>query len=51
LAAAGTAPAFGPGRGAGAVKLLRARGGCLGARGRRRARKTAISPAELSNER
>jgi hypothetical protein len=34
-----------------AVKLLRACGGCLGARWRRRAWKTAISPVELSNER
>ena len=33
-----------------AAKLLRACGGCLGARRRRRAWKTAISPAELSNE-
>jgi hypothetical protein len=33
-----------------AVKLLRACGGCLGARRRRRAWKTAISPGELSNE-
>src|SRR5207249_10919193 len=33
-----------------AVKLLRACGGCLGARRRRRAWKTAISPAELSDE-
>src|SRR5262245_55708644 len=33
-----------------AVKLPRACGGCLGARRRRRAWKTAISPGELSNE-
>ena len=33
-----------------AAKLLRACGGCLGARRRRRAWKTAISPGELSNE-
>ena len=37
--------------GVNAAKLLRACGGCLGARRRRRAWKTAISPAELSNER
>jgi hypothetical protein len=35
----------------GAAKLLRACGGCLGARRRRRAWKTAIIPEELSNER
>jgi hypothetical protein len=34
-----------------AAKLPRACGGCLGARRRRRAWKTAISPGELSNER
>ncbi len=34
-----------------AAKLLRACGGCLGARRRRRAWKTAKSPVELSNER
>ena len=34
-----------------AVKLLRAYGGCLGARRRRRAWKTAKSPVELLNER
>ena len=39
------------GRGANAAKLLRACGGCLGARRRRRARKTAISPGEPSNGR
>jgi hypothetical protein len=33
-----------------AAKLLRACGGCLGARRRRRAWKTAKSPEELSNE-
>src|SRR5262249_50222707 len=38
-------------RGINAAKLLRACGGCLGARRRRRAWKTAISPGELSNER
>jgi hypothetical protein len=37
--------------GGNAAKLLRACGGCLGARRRRRAWKTAKSPAELSNKR
>jgi hypothetical protein len=37
--------------GVNAAKLLRACGGCLGARRRRRAWKTAKSPGELSNER
>jgi len=32
-----------------AAKLLRACGGCLGARRRRRAWKTAISPGDWSN--
>jgi hypothetical protein len=41
----------GPEGGINAAKLLRARGGCLGASRRRRAWKTAISPAELSTER
>src|SRR5205809_4186089 len=46
-------PAFGFSESEGgidAVTLLRACGGCLGARRRRRAWKTAKSPAELSNE-
>ena len=37
--------------GTNAAKLLRACGGCLGAGRRRRARKTAIIPAEPSNGR
>ena len=39
------------GPGVRAAKLLRACGGCLGARRRRRARKTAISSGEPSNGR